>query len=248
MPFTSASGIPFFLIIFNYFCEERFLRSTVQNIWAILLLLVFFFVGLKGGLFAEEWTPSDIGWFLTGGLTAFVVHEGAHMLVAESLGFDSRIESRGSPIPFLVVRYDLDLVKDASGQVQYLDKNGQPVEEGGQKRFVISSAGINAQNLTSEAILSFYPNIRSERRPFLKGMLAFHIATSIGYALIGRKDRDGDLHGMSEGLGVSDRIVGAIVFLPAAVDTYRYFYPDSRWAPWVARGSKGYLLGLSFRW
>jgi hypothetical protein len=53
---------------------------------------------------------------------------------------------------------------------------------------------------------------------------------------------------MSEALGVSDRIVGALVALPAAVDLYRYYYPESAWAPWAGRGAKGYLLGLSFRW
>lgn len=82
----------------------------------------------------------------------------------------------------------------------------------------------------------------------LKDVLAFDMIVSVGYAFIGRKDPDGDLRGMSEALGVSDKWLGTLVFLPAAVDTYRYFYPDSRWAPWVSRGSKGYLLGLALRW
>ncbi|MBI3805804.1 MAG: hypothetical protein HY282_18785 [Nitrospirae bacterium] len=167
--------------------------------------------------------------------------------MAESLGYGVRIESRRKPIPFVVVKYDLVAIKDSRGEIEYLDENGQPIPEGADKRFAIASAGINSQNITSELILTLDPEIREEPRPFLKGVLAFNIITSIGYALVGRKDPDGDLRGMAESLGVKDRWVGALVFLPAAVDAYRYFYPDSRWAPWVSRGSKAYLLGLALR-
>jgi hypothetical protein len=169
-------------------------------------------------------------------------------VVAESLGFDARLESRGKPIPFVVVRYDLIVKKDENGNVRYTDEAGRAVSNGAQKQYAIASAGINGQNITSEIILTLYPNLREEHRPFLKGVLAFDVFTSIGYALVGRKDRDGDLRGMSEALGVSDKWMATLVFLPAAVDTYRYFYPESRWAPWISRGAKGYLLGLALRW
>ena len=53
---------------------------------------------------------------------------------------------------------------------------------------------------------------------------------------------------MSEALGVDDKWKGALVFLPSAIDAYRHDYPESRWAPWASRGSKGYLLGLALRW
>lgn len=79
-------------------------------------------------------------------------------------------------------------------------------------------------------------------------MLTFDILTSIGYALVGRKDPDGDLHGMSDALGAPDEVIGALIFLPAAVDLHRFYYPDSAWAPWMSRGAKAYFLGLSFRW
>lgn len=197
---------------------------------------------------AEEWNPSDYGWFLAGGAAGFILHEGAHALVAESLGFDARLESRGKPIPFVVVRYDLVSTRDENGQIRYTDEAGRPVSDGAQKQYAIASAGINSQNITSEIILTLHPNLREERRPFLKGVLAFDIVVSAGYALIGRKDPDGDLRGMSEALDVSDKWMATLVLLPAAVDTYRYFYPESRWAPWVSRGSKAYLLGLAFRW
>lgn len=215
-----------------------------RPIWVGFLLL--FVQGTAIG--AEEWTASDYGWFLSGGAAAFFLHEGAHALVAESLGFDARLESRGKPIPFIVVRYDLVSTKDENGHVRYTDEEGRPVSDGAQKQYAIASAGINSQNITSEAILTLYPNLREERRPFLKGVLAFDILVSAGYALIGRKDPDGDLRGMSEALGVNDKWMATLVILPAAVDAYRYYYPESRWAPWVSRVSKGYLLGLALRW
>lgn len=212
---------------------------------SILLLLL---LGQERTATAEEWKASDYGWFLAGGTAGFILHEGTHALVAESFGFDARLESRGKPIPFVVVRYDLVSKKDENGHVRYTDDEGKPVSNGAQKQYAIASAGINSQNITSEIILTLHPNLRQERRPFLKGVLAFDILTSTGYALVGRKDPDGDLRGMAESLGVNDKWMGALVFLPAAIDTYRYFYPESRWAPWVSRGSKGYLLGLAFRW
>lgn len=217
--------------------------------WISLVLLFLSFFSLwEGSAAAEEWEASDYGWFLTGGVSAFLLHESAHAIVAKSFGFGVRVESRQKPIPFVVVKYDLMVVRDESGRLKYLDKEGRPVEEGADKRFAIASAGINSQNITSEWILTRYPRLRDEPRPFLKGMLAFDIITSAGYAVVGRKDPDGDLRGMAESLGVKDRWVGALVFLPAAVDAYRYFYPEARWAPWVSRGAKGYLLGLALRW
>lgn len=197
---------------------------------------------------AEEWTPSDYGWFLAGGAAGFILHEGAHALVAESFGFDVRLESRGKPIPFVVVRYDLVSIRDENGKIRYTDKVGRPVSNGAQKQYAIASAGINTLNSASELILTLHPNLREERKPFLKGVLALDLFVSFGYALIARKDRDGDLRGMSEALDVSEKWMATLVFFPAAVDTYRYFYPESRWAPWVSRGSKAYLLGLAFRW
>lgn len=211
-------------------------------------MLIFFLLSFGQAESAEEWNASDLRWFVTGGAAGFLLHESAHALVAESLGFDARLESRGKPIPFVVVRYDLVSEKDENGHVRYIDEAGRAVSNGAQKQYAIASAGINSQNIASEIILTFHPNLRGERRPFLKGMLAFDIFTSIGYALVGRKDPDGDLRGMSEALGVNDKWMGTLVFLPAAIDTYRYFYPESRWAPWVSRGSKGYLLGLALRW
>jgi hypothetical protein len=33
--------------------------------------------------------------------------------------------------------------------------------------------------------------------------------------------------------------------VPVITDTYRYFVPDSRWAPWVSLGGKLTMLGAT---
>jgi len=212
----------------------------------LFLLSAWLLFSSFGSADGEEWEASDYGWFVTGGLTGLVVHEGAHMLVAESFGLHPRVDTRSKPVPFIVIRYDL--FKKNGSNTEYVDREGRPISGGAQKRFAIASAGINSQNISSELILSFHPDLREERRPFLKGVLAFDIVTSIGYAVVGRLDPDGDLRGMSESRGVNNLFIAALVFTPAALDLYRYYNPESAWAPWVSRGTKAYLLGLSFRW
>jgi hypothetical protein len=228
--------------------KRRGERRRDRSVGVFLCIWILSFFLLAESAWGETWDAGEVAWFVAGGLSAFVLHESGHALVAESLGFRSRIESRSDPIPFLVVRYDLIGARNPSGEITYVDRNGNLISNGAQKRFVIASAGINMQNITSELILTRYPHLQAEQRPFLKGLLAFNIVTSMGYALVGRKDRDGDIHGMSEALGVRDEWVGVMVFVPAALDLYRYYYPESLWAPWASRGAKGYFLGLSFRW
>jgi len=212
----------------------------------LFLFWVLFFFAPSGRVYGETWEASDIGWLIAGGAAGFVLHESAHVLVAESFNLHPHVGTRSKPVPFIVIRYDLITFKDSSGETHYLDRNGTPISDGAQKKFAIASAGINSQNLTSELILTLDPNIREERRPFLKGVLAFDILTSMGYAVFGRLDPDGDLKGMSDASGINNVAIAGLVFLPAAIDLYRYYYPDSVWAPWAARGAKAYLLGLSF--
>ncbi len=220
-------------------------KRRKRVLWIALVLVL---VGGAAEARAEPWGASDYAWFVAGGLSGFVIHDAAHAVVAESLGLRPRLEIRHRPIPFIIVKYNFIAVEDASGEVAYYsDRDGNPIPNGAQKNFVIASAGINSQNIASEWILSAHPNLREESRPYLKGMLAFDLLTSFGYVLVGRKDPDGDIRGMSEALKVNDGIIGGIVLLPAVLDLYRYYHPDSAWAPWVDRGAKGYLLGLSFR-
>ena len=211
----------------------------------VLLGLVFSGAGRAG---AEEWAGADLGWFVAGGVSGFALHEAAHAATAVAFGVRPRLGVRRRPIPFLVVRYNFDVVQDRTGHIRYLDRNGNPLRHGAEKQFAIVSAGIDSQEITSELILSLDPNVRVEPHPYLKGVLAFDLLTAAGYALFGRNDPNSDVRGMAEALDVNDRVIGALVLLPAAVDAYRYYFPESVWAPWTSRSAKGYLFGLSLRW
>ena len=117
-----------------------------------------------------------------------------------------------------------------------------------RREFTISSAGFWVQEGTNEWILAARPDLRHEHAPFVKGVFAFNVLTSIGYGSVafaraGPSERD--TRGMSE-IGVAEPAIGAFVIAPALLDAYRYFRPDSKWAKWASRAAKigGVLLVL----
>ena len=59
-----------------------------------------------------------------------------------------------------------------------------------QREFTISSAGFWVQHAGNEWLLTRRPNLRRERAPFAKGVLAFNVLTSVGVRGCGvREDR-----------------------------------------------------------
>lgn len=104
-----------------------------------------------------------------------------------------------------------------------------------------TSAGFWAQHLTSETVLTRHPHLRSERSPFLKGVIAFHLVTSAGYTVLAMTQSGPpgrDTLDMSRSIGVNERWIGALVLAPAVVDGIRYLRPEARWAKWLSRGIK----------
>lgn len=168
--------------------------------------------------------------FLAGGLAGLAAHEAGHLLADEAFGAEvhpKRVSLGG--IPFFAVAHAEGLT---------------PREE-----YVVSSAGFWAQHLTSEIILSARPVIRAERAPFLKGILAFNVLTSVGYSAVafaraGPPERD--TRAMAASLRVPEPWVGALVLAPAALDAYRYHRPDSAWARWASRAVKVGAVFLVF--
>jgi hypothetical protein len=56
-----------------------------------------------------------------------------------------------------------------------------------------------------------------------------------------------DTLGMATSLGRRgwrEPSIGAFIAAPAALDVYRYFRPDDRWAVWASRGSKAVFMAL----
>ena len=110
-----------------------------------------------------------------------------------------------------------------------------------RREYVVSSAGFWAQYLYSEQILTHHPNLKDEKSPFRKGVLTFHVVTSLVYAgaALGRTGPiERDTRGMASSRRIDERWIGVMVLAPALLDVYRYFNADARWATWASRGVK----------
>ena len=180
---------------------------------------------------ASQPIPWDqTGTFLKGAGAAFLLHEGGHLATSILLGAHVGTRAvKGAGIPFFAVTH-----------TPYLSPH---------KEFAISSAGFWTQHATSEWILAKHPHLREESDPFLKGVFAFNLATSLVYA-VGASSRTGpqerDTLGMATALKVDERWVGAMVLVPALLDGYRYFHPEAAWAKWTSRSFKVAMVLLVF--
>jgi hypothetical protein len=189
----------------------------VARLIAFLILLF-----ASPALAQEESTASRFGKVLLGGAAGLGLHEGGHLVA--NWAFDEpvkvrRVDYRG--IPFFALSHAPDLSP--------------------RREYVVSSAGFWAQYLYSEQILTHHPNLKDEESPFRKGMLTFHVVTSLVYAgaafgKTGPYERD--TRGMASSRRIDERWIGAMVLAPALLDMYRYFNPDARWATWTSRGVK----------
>src|SRR5262245_17154827 len=169
--------------------------------------------------------------FLAGAATGLGVHESGHVLFGAAFGANPRVKGiKYGPLPFFAIIHD-DVTR--------------------RQEFVISSAGFWMQHAGSEWILSARPRLEEEDAPFLKGMLAFNLATSVVYAAarIGRfgpPERDTRSMAISLGDdGVPEPVVGLLVLAPAVLDGYRYLHPDASWAKWASRSVKIAMVALT---
>lgn len=168
---------------------------------------------------------------LAGAAAGLVVHESGHVMTGALFGaHPNTMPIRYAGIPFFAITHE-------------------PVTR--RQEFVISSAGFWMQHAGSEWLLSSRPHLRDESAPFLKGILAFNVATSVMYAgaAIGRLGPpERDPLGMSKSLGRTgwpEPVVGVIILAPALLDGYRYLKPDQKWAVWASRGMKAAFMALT---
>ena len=173
---------------------------------------------------------ADVLSFLAGGAVALGAHEGGHFLFDAIFDANPRVEHvQFGPFPFFAITHRGDMSP--------------------RREFTISSAGFWVQEGTNEWLLTARPDLRHEHAPFVKGVFAFNVLTSVGYGLVafaraGPSERD--TRGMADSIGVNERAIGLVVIAPALLDGYRYFRPDSAWAKWASRIAKvgGVLLVL----
>ena len=175
----------------------------------------------------------DILRFLGGAGLGLAGHEAGHLLFDYVFNADpslTKVQLGG--LPFFTIAHRRDLSR--------------------RREYTISSAGFWVQYAASEWILTRRPNIRAEHAPGQKGFLAFHVLLSAGYGIValaraGPMPIERDTYWMAESLQVDERWVGMMILTPAALDAYRYFRPDSRWAKWASRTAKLSLLLLVIR-
>jgi hypothetical protein len=181
--------------------------------------------------FGQESTASKFGKVLLGGAAGLGLHEGGHLVA--NWAFEERIDVRKvnfRGIPFFALAHAPDLSP--------------------RREYVVSSAGFWAQYLYSEQILTHHPNLEDEAAPFRKGLLTFHIATSMLYAgaALGKTGPvERDTRGMAASRRIDERWIGIMVLAPAILDLYRYFNPGAGWAIWTSRGVKMGSVALVLR-
>ncbi len=160
--------------------------------------------------------------FLAGAALALALHETGHLIGDAVFDADASVKKvTYGPFPFFAITHRGDLSP--------------------RREFTISSAGFWVQEGTSEWLLTRRPELRHDRAPFAKGVLAFDVLTSVGYAataLARSGPSERDTRGMAQSIGISEPAIGAFVLAPAILDAYRYFRPDSRWARWSSRAVK----------
>ena len=187
-----------------------------------------------------------LGLFLAGGAVGFVAHESGHVVTNLALGNTPQFQhiTTFGFIPFVAINPRLScrggVCKKHDGSLLYGGEGG---------RFAIVTAGFDVQHITTEVLLTLDPDLRDRHAPFRKGLFAFDILLSVGYALssaTGVESPFGDAGNAAAAAGMPRAVFAAILLAPAALDTYRYFRPRSRWAPWASRGSKLGMIGISF--
>jgi hypothetical protein len=169
----------------------------------------------------EAAAQNGFGAFLGGAAVALAAHEGGHLVLDAAVGAH------------------VDLKKVSAGPIPFFAITHQPVTP--TREFAISSAGFWVQHATNELILSRRPHLRSERAPFTKGVVAFNVLTSIGYAVTafaqaGPPERD--TRGMAASTRIDEPWIGGAILTPALLDGARYYRPDLAWLKWASRAAK----------
>lgn len=156
----------------------------------------------------------------------FGIHEGGHLVSNWALGVSPYLKAvRGGGVPFFAISHAETLT---------------PKQE-----FIVSSAGLWSQFLAAEVILSHSPDLRDRRAAIRKGLLGFHIASSLLYGLTGLAHLgplERDTRGMALGWNGNERWAGLTVLVPGLLDSYRYINPSLKWIPWASRVSKLMLI------
>ena len=180
-----------------------------------------------------------------GAATAFVAHEGCHLLANLALGNRpsiQRVTFLGA-IPFFSISPDVTCRGDTCRT-----RSGAVFGPGPAGYYAVTSAGLQCGHLEDEVILTAGAPPRLDREPFVAGMLAFNVALAVSYAtadLVGAEPPAGDLRGMRDA-GAPRRLLVGLVLGAAALDTARWIWPGHAWLDWASRAAKIGTTGITF--
>jgi len=220
--------------------QQRLCRLTIRRDQWTSRLSAFALIGLcflligwaSAPLSAQELEPAQppaatstgkqVVLFLTGAAIGLGAHESGHVIANLAFGEKPglrKVDFHG--IPFFAITH----------------RSGLPARQ----EFVISSAGFWMQHAENEWFLTRRPTLKSESAPLTKGVFAFNVLASVGYAgaafaKTGPVERD--TRGMAASSRIDERWIGALVLAPALLDAWRYYHPDAKWAAWTSRGVK----------
>jgi hypothetical protein len=163
----------------------------------------------------------DVMQFFAGAALGLGLHESGHLVLDEAFGADPGVR------------------KVSAGFIPFFAITHEPVSP--LKEFTISSAGFWVQHAGSEILLMRRPNLRGEHAPFVKGLLAFNVLTSVMYAgaafaRSGPAERD--TRGMAISAEIAEPWIGVTILAPAVLDGARYCRPQSRVLRWASRAAK----------
>lgn len=166
-------------------------------------------------------SAKTIAQFVAGGAIGLGLHEAGHLVMASALDADPGLK------------------KVSFGRLPFFAISHPDVTPG--KEYAISAAGFWVQHASSEWLLTRRPGLRHERAPLAKGLLAFNVLASVTYATaafgtFGPYERD--TRAMADAADLSEPWIGVLILAPAALDTWRYIKPESRWAAWTSRALK----------
>jgi len=170
---------------------------------------------------AHAWSVADIpqDWwgFLSGLGSGIVIHEAAHVLLADLKGY--RVDNDGLSIVY------------------------PNAEMPAQDRLRIASAGMQAQWLATEFAFSGYRD-ESRLSNFAAGIVVSQLVVSAAYLTVLKNHRQGDIAGMQEATGWSRDQLAVTTALTSVMDGWRLSGRRvPAWLPHMSRASKGVIIG-----
>lgn len=168
---------------------------------------------------------------LAGAATGLVAHESGHLTLDFALQTHPTLEPvHLGPLPFFAI---------------------QPNDvDGDRELYAITMMGFLSEALSTEAIFARHPDLVHHHRPFLEGMLAFHVVLDVSYAITGIANvgpSQSDVNSMARASGIPRWGISTMLLVPVAFDLLRYIRPDTRrWSMWVGMGSRLPLFTAGF--